>query len=383
MPKAPERDISLDRFRGALIAIMVLAHMRGLALAGITAAHGFSSIPEYFYLICGLVAGRAWPETLARDGARGVLRKAGRRALQVYVLHLGPLWLVALATLLVPGYAAIAEPALGDFRAHPERFLTAALLLYQPGYFDILPIFILFAFLGPWVSLARARHGALAPLAVSVAVWGMAQAGLSVPALDAWIDRPEIALGDFNPFALQLVFVVGVLLGEESRRRMLPLPPRLLAGAFVLWLAETALAHAWIVIPGFDANAMRHPRDNLHPMRILDLAAFSVLMWGLVRHAPRLFSLNTPLHAWLGLLGREGMVVFALHLGFTYWIGMRIWDLVAASGAESVLGPRGVVVAALGIEFGALLALIGAAWGLEAAGRSRRLRKPQGAMAPA
>jgi len=143
------------------------------------------------------------------------------------------------------------------------------------------------------------------------------------------------------------------------------------------------VAHQWILIPGFDADVMRHARGNLHPVRLIDIAATATLAWASVRWLPRLFTLRTPLHAWLGLLGREGLLVFALHLAFTYWLGMRIWELVEASGAEAAIGPRGVVLASLAIEFGALFALVGFAWIIEAAGRSRRLRDPSGAAAPA
>jgi hypothetical protein len=96
------------------------------------------------------------------------------RALKVYIAQA--------ATLLFPFTVITAvglkidQPAVKDLvsycLAHPQRaFWSGLLLINEPALLDILPMYVLFMLLSPWVPALGMRHGWAGVMVVSALIW--------------------------------------------------------------------------------------------------------------------------------------------------------------------------------------------------------------------
>ena len=66
-----------------------------------------------------------------------------------------------------------------------DALIGGLLLVYEPPLLDILPIYVLFMLASPWVMSVGLRRGWAPVLAVSTALWFLAQFGLSQWVYDA------------------------------------------------------------------------------------------------------------------------------------------------------------------------------------------------------
>src|SRR5262249_42712114 len=116
-------------------------------------------------------------------------------------------------------------------------FLGLATLSHQLGYFNILPMYItLLVMLPAMMMLARLSLGLL--FAVSATLWlltGIFAFDLpNFPMQGGWF---------FNPFAWQLLFVIGLVLGQRQREEKPMLYSPWLFGLAALYLV---LAYWWV-----------------------------------------------------------------------------------------------------------------------------------------
>ncbi len=208
------RDIRLDVLRGLALLIIFVDHIPGVIFAGMTPqAFGYADAAEAFVLIAGLSAYQAYAGRFATGGAlRGSL-PVFNRVWQLYVTHLA-------LVILVTGIAAYAARRFGDpvyleslaLDVFVNDVIGAAFgvisLTFLPNYLDILPLYIILLAGLPLALLALRVHWAL-PLLLSVGLWLAVQLnGFNLPNMQAsrvWF---------FNPFAWQLIFVVGLTLAH-------------------------------------------------------------------------------------------------------------------------------------------------------------------------
>jgi hypothetical protein len=170
------------------------------------------------------------------------------------------------------------------FRDTVEALIGALTLTYQPSYLDILPLYIVLLALFPVIYYA-ARLSPLLTLACSLAIWQMALAfELNLP-------NGSAGVWFFNPFAWQVVFTLGVVIGRAAQLGIRA--PRL------IWLdlaAVAFIAFAWVVKTSsgnptgvaalndwFDSVQLGSDKTNLAWTRILHIGA---LAWLAIRWLP-------------------------------------------------------------------------------------------------
>ncbi len=276
----------------------------------------------------------------ARPGDMGSF--VASRLMKIYVVHV-------VVTLLLVGIYLIAQQRLGDqtifidYHFNMElhgvtQMLVGALLLTEHiSYFNILPLYFLLTLsVIPMVLLARVSYGAL--LSVSFGVYVLAQMGLS---LDQW---PSGRFWAFNPFAWQLIFVLGFVAG--SRRE--ELASRIDKSSFIFPVAIViVVVSAMCVRLGIPApsssdrgalEAFLFHKNNEGVVRVLQFMALAIVGYRLsplvARLAPWAWSICS-------LLGRNSLVVFgasALAAGVgqvldRYGIYGALYDLSFASAA--------------------------------------------------
>lgn len=323
MPAAQGRDLRIDFFRGIALVMIFVNHLPYSPLSLFTLRNwGFSDSAEVFVLLAGVAAALAYGRVFEAGGFVAGCRAVFARMRKLYLVHLLMFALVGLmclagaellgdATYLnVLGYAAFAEDPL-------RRLPEALVLLFQPGYLDILPLYVALLALMPALALLAKLHR-FAPLIASLALYGAVQ----VHPLGLPNTLREGGVWFFNPLAWQALFVIGFTLGEALRRPApaRPLPAALRHSLTALAIFFTALAvlvvGPWREIPGWENAWLVDPnllavasKSMLHPLRLIDILAKAWLISLVV--APQARWLESAFARPVSAMGRHSLVVFA------------------------------------------------------------------------
>ncbi len=377
VPPAPGRDSRLDALRGLLQVIIFASHSHGSFIGAwlIPAAWGLSDSSEQFVFLSGLALGSVFARKRLRDGFGAASRDLGQRAVRLWRTHLVVFGLFALMVLGV----SLATGDRGEFRGELMRLgfghlvtapwhslLGAAVMLYQPEFMGILPVFVWCMLLLPGFMWLLGRAGDWA-LLVPIGLWA---------AVQAWGWAP-LGLGGshiaFNPFAWQVLFLGGAWLG---RRMLLGGGP--LAGAsprLAAWLTAGSLA-----VIGFGVVVMlRHYgflpgalpddgfwRDKVNLGLPVLLHSFACA-WLAVRLLPAAGAAIWQA-GWsraLGRIGRHSLTVFCVGLFLAYGVATLIR---VTGGARVPVEPFLLDIGLFGLGVGLLYAL--AVW-LDRSARGR------------
>jgi hypothetical protein len=335
-PAGAERDLRLDFFRGLALFFIFIDHIPENTLNWFTLPSiGFSDAAEIFIFISGYTAAMVYGRTLLDQGILFAGAQVYRRVWQLYVAHIF-LFVIftaevsyTIVTFNNPMYTD--ELRVGDFLAVPHVAIIKALLLqFQPTFLDILPLYILLLFSFP-VILVLLRIGTLAALLPALILYLATQVfGLSLHAY------PDDQVWFFNPFAWQLLFVIGTAAGfaRIAGRRILPGGNLLfgLAAAFVALSAVICVSWAIHgVYDDFPALFLRQlwpiNKTNLAGLRLVHFLAVALVVVHLVRA-------DSPFFRWpavrpIILCGQQSLQVFCLgillsvlgHFVLTEWSG--------------------------------------------------------------
>ena len=181
------------------------------------------------------------------------------------------------------------------------------LLMQHVRFFDILPLYFILTLLMP-VMILLARASTLALFSFSVAYYLLAQSGLGV---SQWPSGRPFA---FNPFAWQLMFVIGMIAGNSKARlaQAIMRAPLVLPAAILIVLFALACMRLGVPLSHADQRTGLEnslwDKGNLGIMRIVQFVALAVVAYWVSPSVARLFPA-----AWrvLSLLGRSSLVVFS------------------------------------------------------------------------
>ena len=217
--------------------------------------------------------------------------------------------------------------------------LTGMTTFYQPNYMGILPVFLWCMLILPVFAALEARIGDWA-LALPLALYAAAHLlGLAPPVLGTGTE------GGFNPFAWQILFLVGAWLGRRSLLYGQALPRwhwltvlsvAIVAIGLLLRLSWFGFLPFPLPIPETDAV---FGKDLLALPRVLHAFA---LAWLVAIAVPRDARwMHTAAMRWLAAAGRHSLQVFCLGL-FLSWgmtAAFRLWP-----GAMWWVDPLGMAV---------------------------------------
>ncbi|MFZ0255285.1 MAG: OpgC domain-containing protein [Gammaproteobacteria bacterium] len=293
-----DREHRVDFLRGLALISMFINHIPGNIFAKITHTNfGFSDAAEVFVTLAGFAAAQAYYPAYASGEDLAATLKAWRRAGLLYFCHIAStiaaIAILAMAAIVFtqPGYLGDLVPPL-EFTLTPlftdpaRSYIGIATLGHQLGYFNILPMYMVLLFMLPLImALTRASLSLL--LIASVALWVFAGIfALNMP------NYPNLGDWSFNPFAWQLLFVMGFALGVLWRGgRYIKIPTWLVwvaLGYLLLALVATRFK-LWDLAPALPLPHRLWPWDKTYVSiaRLLHLLALMVVVMG------------TPLWSWL------------------------------------------------------------------------------------
>jgi hypothetical protein len=344
------RDPRLDFFRGLALIFIFVDHVPANPFAHITFRNfGFSDAAEMFVLISGYAAAMAFGRTYIREGFAAGTKRVARRIGQIYVAHV----LLLIACVGGIGIAAriLESPLyyeyinLVPFAYEPFEAIWRSLALnHHLLYLNILPLYIVLLFWFPALFWLMRKHPAWA-LAASVALYAVTHlTGLNLPSYpneDGWF---------FNPFAWQLLFSIGAILGQAAAKGVaLPRSRALTAGAVLYVVFALIVIAPWTKIPVL-AEWRLVPGDLLAPMnkstmslwRLAHILALAYLVALIVK--PGAAWLRQSWALGVAACGRKSLDIFTLGtflcfvaLFIRVEAGRDLWILVAINAVGILL----------------------------------------------
>lgn len=283
------RDARIDVLRGLALMIIFINHMPGNVVAAYMPHNlGFSDAADIFVLLAGVSATLAYGGLIEQRRLAVAALKLGGRLWTLYIAHIAVFILVCgvVATAVTQTQNPLYIETINIqpfFRDTVEALIGALTLTYQPSYLDILPLYIVLLALFPAIY-AGVRASPLGTLICSLAIWQVALAfELNLPNGEAgWF---------FNPFAWQVVFTLGIIIGRGA---LLGVGlPRLrwldgVAVAFIVlaWWAKTSTGNPTgigALNDWFDSVQLGSDKTNLAWSRLLHIGA---LTWLAIRWLP-------------------------------------------------------------------------------------------------
>jgi hypothetical protein len=305
----------VDFWRGLALVTIFINHIPGIYYGRFTHAnYSLSDSADLFVFLAGwalrYVVGRPGRE----QPAWYLVLRLGGRALTLYAAQI---MITMIAIALLAGAAIWRDNPLllewhnaaAVFHEPVPTHIGLALITHQLGYFDILPLYVALMVMAPGFALID-RYAPNLVLPVSLLIYGITL-GFRI-AVPTW---PVDGEWFFNPFAWQLVFVLGFVLARDDgvgglvRRHMLPL--RLVALPIVAF-------GLFVVLYGWWPDPTKVPEPKLFfllsktyvtPPRIIQFLALIALMsvtYPLIRR------LVPWLVDFLSLLGRNSLYVFCV-----------------------------------------------------------------------
>ncbi|WP_375460462.1 OpgC family protein [uncultured Enterovirga sp.] len=305
----------IDFWRGLALVSIFVNHVPGFSFERFTHRnYGLSDSAELFVFLAGWglrhVATTAQeplglPRLVLRLGARAVTLYAA----QILITMLAIATIASAALLLDNPLLLESNNAAAVFQDPVPTHLGLVLLSHQLGYFDILPLYVVLMFGAPAMAIVhRLAPRLLLPL--SIAIYAAALTfRINLP---TW---PVDGVWFFDPFAWQLIFVLGFVLGAPDeigglvRRHLRWLRP-------IAWVV--VVVGAWVVLIDYEPDPTRVPdptlffvfdKTFLSPARLLHFLAVAAAFAGSFRYIARFLR---PVARFLSMLGRNSLNVFCV-----------------------------------------------------------------------
>ena len=326
-PAAPPANSSrrweIDALRGLMLVLMTLTHLPTRLTTPLGQPFGFVSAAEGFVLLSAYMAGLVYGRLAWRKSVGEMETAFWKRALKVYWCQAATL--AFLFTVIAFIGVKVEQTAVTDLMSfYLQRpfvaLVSGLLLIYEPPLLDILPLYVLFMLVSPWVLALALRHGWAPVMTASALLWVLAQFGLGEWIYDATssfvpMPVPFHETGSFATYGWQFLWMMGLWMGASRNDPRAPpfrFPNMVLVAAVFVGVTCMVWRHKVGQAP-FEANEklnMLFDKWMLGPLRLLDLFALTILT---IRFGPAL-TRRLPRQHYLETLGKASLPVFCAHL---------------------------------------------------------------------
>ncbi|MBK1663797.1 hypothetical protein CKO38_04080 [Rhodospirillum rubrum] len=336
----------LDGFRGYFLVFMMVNHLtlQGGSIISVLnhSSLGYVQDAQGFVFISGLIVGLYYAKGYLKGRSLEMDTKIYARAGLLYRYSLVLLGLLFVLPLVFPTFAAPWERFYADFFRDPLTIgMGALILLYQPTYMDILPQYILYLLLTPFLIRLALNGKGVQVLGGSIAVWLLTQIGAHTLVITAIEEAGQsvapafITRAGFNPMGWQLLFVSGLVIGAGLTKGTLKIGdwfdasrpgPALTSLALVVYFMVVRLGFTFGYLPDHVVQAFRmlDHRTTFSLIYPINFLALGYLVSWLIICGPQATSRVAQKAGWLlkGLfmleflrfLGRHSLQVYAFHL---------------------------------------------------------------------
>jgi len=273
---------------------------------------GWVSAAEGFVFLSGLTAGIVYTRKATERGAKFILGLAVKRARTIYLKHLALFLFISAIILFVPllgDYWASRYPPL--LRQPLLGIVMGALLVYQPFYLDILPMYVVFILFVPFVIRWFQKGYAGYLLLGSLTLYTLSSANELLSFFTIPFQDSELNTRLFNLPCWQILFVLGLFAGfifSTGKSKYWQVNKHL----FYISLASSVLfficRSVHMKIPYINMDYATD-KANLGPLRLLNFIAlcYSVIFISSKRGA---WFTSRP----ICYLGKYSLEVFSFHI---------------------------------------------------------------------
>jgi len=345
-----KRDLRLDLFRGLANWLMFLGHVSTSVLAWFSFRnYGFSDGADLFVFISGYTSALVFGRRMLEGGFVFGTTRLLRRVWQIYAAHI-LLFIFYLASVHFLSTHFTAPGLIDRFNVAPllnapvETITQGLLLRYKPLNLDVLPLYVVLMGAFPPVLWLMLRHRNWVMLGSVLLYFATRHFGWNLSSYPSGVWY-------FNPFAWQLLFVLGawLALGGANTLHFL-VRSRAVLGIGLAYLLFAAVMTLSGLIPELQAFLPRvlfeafNPNDktNLAPYRFLHLAIVIIL-------GARFIPIDAPaLQAaiWKPLIkcGQQSLEVFAVGI-YLAFIGSFILTTTSDGIiAQLLVGAAGIAI---------------------------------------
>lgn len=307
-----ERDQRIDTIRGLLLAIMTIDHFGGWLARYTSETLGYVSALEGFIFLSAFVFAQVYVRYAGTPSK--LFGKSLSRALLIYRYHIILLLCIPVLTLLSGLYQQSLWNWVYPYYLHPIYYgIKALLLLHQPVYMDILPVYFILVLISPLVLLALVRNQGRSVLLVSLFFWFLSHYVNPVYYLANTL-CDQCRYGFLNLFAWQLLWVSGLYLGYRvaaGRPLMISRHPLLILFLATVAVTVFLIRHQWLGVHW--PVRIYSNRENLGWLRLMDFYVLLGLLALVLVPVPRRWGVP-----WLTFIGRYSIQVFAFHVFLAY-----------------------------------------------------------------
>ncbi|SOD92824.1 OpgC domain-containing protein [Spirosoma fluviale] len=316
-----ERNNQIDFFRGFLLILITVNHFiseNNIIIRFTRESIGWVEGASGFVYLSGFTVGLVYTNKFLKKGGNEIRNAAINRSWLIYKFHIGVFFITLLAVLTLGFVRNHWEPHYGTMLANPiGASILALVFLYQPQNMDILPMYAVFLLFVPWIIVHLQKHpkGYLIVLLISSIVYLIGTFELLLINHYRYSWSRWVNPGFFNMLSWQIIFVVGLVLGNMAYNKKLG---ALLDKTYIVWGAlivaisllaiKILLSIHVIEITDYDIKFWAD-KKYLRPLRLINIAAvFILIRWVMVKK-PTWFQYKP-----LAYLGKNSLEVFAFHI---------------------------------------------------------------------
>lgn len=184
----------------------------------------FADPSQGYVFMSGVVLGLVLSRRLSQSGYTAIIKYCRGRVLLIYKYHLATLAFAILTAVMVPNLN------FGNVTGNAPfwNFVGGSLLLHQPKYIDILPMYLVLVAVSPIVLKAFFNGQVILVLGGSFCLWLLAPIGptrLGFEAFGKLAEHSEITGSNrfrFDVFAWQFIYLAGLFVGFLVAKNSFP-----------------------------------------------------------------------------------------------------------------------------------------------------------------
>lgn len=311
--KPQQRVDEIDFWRGLALIIIFINHFQGNVVSFVTPKnYGFSDSAEAFVFLSGLSTSLAYKKYFSgfdyKNGCIRILRQVNK----IYTSHI-ILTIIAILFYLALSHAIKITEILdvegrGSILNKPIGTIVGIFsLTHQLGYFNILPLYVLFLLISPVLLFLGAWNRWLM-IFLSLSIYILARLfDLNIP---SW---PEKGTWYFNPLAWQLLFTLGVFFGFRMGDSKLHIANFIYNLALIFTLiAAILVSNAFGTIPGLVdviGQGIDWDKSQLGLIRLIDFLALACVIYN--SNISDKFK-TMKLYQSAKMIGRNGLLIYII-----------------------------------------------------------------------
>ncbi len=325
-----KRYIEIDGLRGFLLFLMMIDHLPGFVRTYSYQIFGFVSAAEGLVFISGYIASIVYSRIFFKNDLQVLTMRTRHRARTIYLYHFIMYLIVLLVCVLIPSLGSTGFKRLSPlfFDKPVTSVVLGSVLLYQPVYLNILPMYVIFLLILPLFLRMFYNQKEKTLFIVTVAIWFISQGHLLFRLSLAIHKIVPVNFGFFDIMGWQFIFMAGSYFGFKKFKKAQHEQDDLQKATanykstnhlllFIVIYALFLSLRYGLISSHLSSNVFRHLFDvqSLGPLRLTNFFTLSYL----ISFTGKFFE-KKKITKFFAFLGQHSLQVYSFHIIILYLI---------------------------------------------------------------